>query len=431
MAGSRHELAAAPLSDVYDSRQTEMGGGMAKPRQKASGRWEIGLRHPDLPGGRRYFTFDTEAEAANYADQWRLMKLRGLDLPAELLQPAGPADRTTLGAVVRQWASSGLAAPSQQSALGSLITEVGDVRLADASYSWLAGYIQALKTRKRNLSPNSIRHRVQGLGRAIDEYLRHHPKLVAANPVRLLPKGYSTYSEVDKRLAEAGNVKPKADQVRDRRLHPGEQDRIVAALSGVQRPDRERALALPGGNALLTMFLVIVYSGLRLREAYRLQRGHVDLAGKVIRVQSSKQWRGKVVWRDVPMRPEVHAALVDYLATRALLPAADLFPFQTEEPGMELKKVTQRLSDRFRVAFDYAGCQGLHEHDLRHEATCRWLEMRDASGGWMWRAEEVNRIMGWSAGSTMAQRYASFRGADLAQRMWPTPAGQAAGAGGV
>ena len=44
---------------------------MARARQKPSGKWEIGLRHPSLPGGRKYFTFDTEAEANAYADQWR------------------------------------------------------------------------------------------------------------------------------------------------------------------------------------------------------------------------------------------------------------------------------------------------------------------------------------------------------------------------
>jgi integrase len=209
---------------------------------------------------------------------------------------------------------------------------------------------------------------------------------------------------------------------RDRRLNPGEEARIIAALSGVQRPDRERALMLPGGNALLTWFLLIVNSGLRLREAYRLTRGQVDLDAKVIRAQASKQWRGKVAWRDVPMRPEVHAALTEYLSTRLLLPGADLFPFQSEEPGLTLKTVTQRLSDRFRSAFAYAGCEDLREHDLRHCATCRWLEMRDTSGGWMWRDAEINKIMGWSPGSEMAQRYASFRAEDLAQRMWQAAA---------
>ena len=401
---------------------------MAKPRQKESGRWEIALRHPSLPGGRRYFLFDTEQQAADYAAQWLAMKQAGLDLPAELLQPTTVAGKS-LGYVVRMWANSGLAAPSQQITLGTLIAEVGDVKLADATYSWLADYVRSLKTRQRNLAPGSIRHRVQALGRAIDEHMRHNPGLVMVNPVRLLPKGYSSYSDIDAKLAQAGGGKVKRDTARERRLHPGEQERIVAALSGRQRDDRERGLLLPGGNALLTLFLVIVWSGLRLREAYMLKRGSVDLVAKVIRVQSSKQWRGKIVFRDVPMRPEVHAALTVYLSTRALLPSADLFPFMSEEPGMTLKKVTQRLSDRFASAFEYAGCADLREHDLRHESTCRWLEMRDPAGGWMFRSEEINRVMGWSAGSTMAQRYASFRGVDLAQRMWTSPESDAAAKG--
>jgi integrase len=392
---------------------------MAKARLKPSGRWEIGLRHPSLPGGRRYFSFDTEEQATAYAQQWRAMKMAGIEPPAELLRPA-PAQSHTLGHVVRAWASSGHAAPTQQSALGSLFSEVGQVRLADATYAWLSTYVQWLKTTK-NLAPGSVRHRVQALGRAIDEHLRNHPGSPYTNPVKLLPKGYSRYSDVDVRLAKSRGGETKVDVVRDRRLHPGEQERIVAALSGVERADRQRGLLLPGGNALLTMFLVIVYSGLRLREAYTLTRGQVDLVGKVMRVQSSKQWRGKVVWRDVPMRQEVHQALGVYLSTRAMLPGAHLFPFMDEAGAGDLKTVSQRLSARFRIAFDYAGCPDLREHDLRHEATCRWLELRDATGHPMFRLEEVNRIMGWSSNSTMAQRYASFRGVDLAGRLWAAP----------
>lgn len=389
---------------------------MAKPRRTSAGRWEIGLRHPLLPGGRKYFTFDTEEEAAAYAQHWRLMKQQGLAPPQELLRVA-PTSSPTLGFIVRAWASSGLAAPSQTSALDSLFSEVGRVRLVDASYTWLTSYLETLKV-KKNLAPNSIRHRIQALGRAIDEHLRHNPKVNLGNPVHLLPKGYSSYSVKDVKLAEAVGGEARVDVQRDRRLHPGEEERIVLALSGHERDDRQRALDLPGGNALLTMFLLIVYSGLRLREAYLLRRGWIDLDAKVMRVQCSKQWRGKLVFRNAPIRPELHAALKRYLATRALLPAAYLFPFMEEEDDLTLKKVTQRLSDRFRIAFKYAGIEDLHEHDLRHEATCRWLELRDASGNWMFRLEEVNRVMGWSANSTMAQRYASFRGEDLAQRIW-------------
>lgn len=402
---------------------------MARARQKPSGKWEIGLRHPSLPGGRRYFTFDTEAEANAYAEQWRIMKMSGIEPPAELLKPKALTD-ATLSQVVRAWANSGHAAPTQQSALGSLVMEVGAIRLEDATYAWLNKYLQHLKVEK-NLAPGSIRHRIQALGRCIDEWMRHHPGLVMQNPVRLLPKGYSSYNERDRAMVEAAGKTAKADVSRDRRLNPGEEAKIVWALSGGQRDDRPRGLQLKGGNALLTMFLLIVGTGLRLKEAYTLRRNQIDMNEKVIRVQSSKQWRGKVVFRDVPMRQEVHEALSAYLSTRAMLPQAWLFPFMDEEPDLDIKTVSQRLSFRFKLAFEYARVFGLREHDLRHEATCRWLEMRDATGNWMFRQEEVNRIMGWSANSTMAQRYASFRGADLAARMWATqaPAKAAASSG--
>jgi len=393
--------------------------------------WEIGVRHPSLPGGRKYFTFESEEEANGFAEQWKTMKMAGLQPPAALLQPMGA--NHSLGLVLREWSNSGLAAPSQYVTLGSLISEVGAVKLVDANYAWLAAYVQRLKV-ENNLAPNSIRHRVQALGRAIDEFARHNPKLVIQNPVRLLPKGYSTYTDVDQRLVVEAGGDVKEDVSRDRRLHRDEEPRIVEVLSGKQLEGTPRGLMLLGGNALLTMFILIVYSGLRLREAYTLRRQQIDLDGKVIRVQSTKQWRGKVVFREVPMRQEVHAALTHYLSTRAMLPAAMLFPFTEEEPDMTLTKVSQRLSARFKSAFEYAGCKDLREHDLRHEATCRWLEMRDASGNWMFRLEEVNRIMGWSANSTMAQRYASFRGSDLADRMWasaaPTSAAPA-GSGGA
>ncbi|WP_157991339.1 hypothetical protein [Caldimonas tepidiphila] len=43
---------------------------VATAKQKPSGKWEIAVRHPSLPRGRKYFTFDTEAEANAYAHQW-------------------------------------------------------------------------------------------------------------------------------------------------------------------------------------------------------------------------------------------------------------------------------------------------------------------------------------------------------------------------
>ena len=390
---------------------------MAKARQKPSGKWEIGLRHPSLPGGRKYFTFDTEQEATAYAQQWKLMKLAELAPPSELVQPANPVRDVRMSRVLGEWSDSGFAAPSQILTLSTVNREIGATRLSEVNYKWLAGYLRMLKVDK-NLSPCSIKHRIQAMGRAIDEYLRHHPALEMGNPVKLLPKGYSVYTDMDTKLVEANGGKSKQTKARDRRLLPGEHEKIVQVLSGYERPDRARGLQLKGGNALLTIYLLIVNSGLRLKEAYCLKRSQVDMDNKVIRVQNSKQWRGKVSYRDVPMRPEVHRALAEYLMTRSMLPTAWFFPFMEEEGVKSVVTVSSRLSFRFRIAFEYMDIEGLHEHDLRHEATCRWLELKDAGGRDLFRLEELNRIMGWAPGSLMAQRYASFRGVDLAARLW-------------
>ncbi|MEG1972916.1 MAG: hypothetical protein RR315_07105, partial [Oscillospiraceae bacterium] len=81
----------------------------------------------------------------------------------------------------------------------------------------------------------------------------------------------------------------------------------------------------------------------------------------------------------------------------------------------EMDRVSHKLSNRFRTVFMYAGCDGLAEHDLRHEATCRWYEMRNPrTGDWMFREVEIPGMMGWAPGSKMPQRYASFRAEDLA-----------------
>ena len=406
---------------------------MAKPRLKPSGKWEIGLRHPSLPHGRKYFTFDTEEEAEIYSRQWKMMKGAGLEPPVALTQPASPAGGVRLVRVLGEWSDSGFAAPTQILTLSTLTREVGSTKLAEADYTWLTGYLRQLKVEK-NLSPGSIKQRIQALGRAIDEYLRHHPELKLANPVKLLPRGYAVYGDAETKLVTAKGGRVKVNVQRDRRLLPGEHEKIIKVLSGYERPDRARGLQLKGGNALLTLYRLIVDSGLRLREAYTLRRHQVDLEGKVMRVQDTKQWRGKVSFRDVPMRPEVHRALQDYLATRpAMLPNAWLFPFMEEEGVKEgakgLVTVSSRLSFRFRIAFEYMGIEGLHEHDLRHEATCRWLELKDARGLPLIRLEELNRIMGWKAGSVMSQRYASFRGEDLAARLWPVEAVREAPAG--
>lgn len=171
--------------------------------------------------------------------------------------------------------------------------------------------------------------------------------------------------------------------------------------------------------ALSALFTLIVWTGLRLREAYTLTRGQVQLDALKLRVRTSKQWHGNVKWREVPVRPELLPVLREYLEVLPNEGAEQLiFPFWDGDPD-EMDRVSHKLSNRFRTVFAYAGCDGLAEHDLRHEATCRWYEMRyPKTGDWMFREVEIPGMMGWAPGSKMPQRYASFRAEDLAARMY-------------
>ena len=236
------------------------------------------------------------------------------------------------------------------------------------------------------------------MARALDWRIRTTtPPGVAplGNVLRLLPHGYSAYNKTD-------TGSPRRDVHRDRRLTVAECDRIDAALSGIKRPGRERIYTDDAAFALL--YRVIVDTGLRLFEAFRLRVDSIDLDKNIILVDGSKGHRGQIKPRVVPIKPVLRDPLRAWCAGRVGL----LVPYWD---GTEASRraASSRLSRRFGQLFDYAQVSDFTEHDLRHEATCRWFELRDGAGRWVFADIEIARIMGWSD-LRMALRYASLRG---------------------
>ncbi len=369
-----------------------------------------------------FFTFPTEAEARSYGQQLHALLQRGV-VPAELLTPARGPDDPLLVEVVRAYVRSAPALTrSDDALLGHMLKELVGVRVSGVTYAWAEDYVRRLKLQRR-LAPSSIRKRVGVLGRVLDWHLRTTTPAATtppANALRLLPEGYSTYTEAEARQLDAAGHQAPTSRARDRRLHPDEEQRVRAALAGEKRPDRERALQ--ADPALVMLFDLILWTGLRLSEAYRLRTDQVDVARRLIHVQGTKGHRGQVKPRVVPIRAELLPALTAWCRSRIGL----LFPtlWDGTEDGRRL--ASQRLSARFAVLFDYAQVPGITEHDLRHEATCRWIELRRPDGAWVFSELEVCRIMGWTS-TQMLLRYASLRGEDLAARLHgPAAAGKAA-----
>ena len=384
---------------------------MAVNVQARGNRHQLRVTHDHLP--RAFFaTFDKEREARDYGDQLQAMLDRGV-VPQELVAPAPKGNDPLLIEVIRAYTKAAPITASDDALLSHMLPELAGTRISTISYLWVDRYVKDLKLkRSKPIAPSTIRKRIGVLGRVLDWHWRRvtpQGELPPVNPLRLLPRGYSLYSQGEAKELAMVDKSPKRDQVRNRRLESGEEERIFAALAGEKRPDRERALDVD--PAFTMLFRLIVATGLRLREAYRLRVDQIDLTRRLIHVEGSKGHRGAIKPRIVPMTSKLTTMLRAWCKGKVGL----LFPFWngTEE---DLAKATARLSARFRVLFDYAEIPNMTEHDLRHEATCRWVLMRQPGGGWVFSDVEICRIMGWSS-TNMMLTYASLRGEDLAARL--------------
>lgn len=388
-------------------------------------RWELRVKHRLLPRP-FYATFASQAEADSYGQQLDAMLDRGV-VPAELLagEPRS-ADDPLLVAVVRGYLNN---APhltaSDSKLLGTMVPELAGLRVSAVTYRWATDtWVRELKMRHQQ-APGTIRKRVGALARVLDWHLASTVRAgdsaaAPVNPLRLLPVGYSQYTEAEQRELAGRSVRGRPlaaprDQRRDRRLLPAEEAAIRQAMAGVKREDRERPWTGPAGtgpdDGFALFFALIVDTGLRLREAYRLRVDQVDTAKGILRVEGSKGTRGASRPRVVPLKRHLRESLASWCAGRVGL----LWPYWNGTPE-DLDPASRRLSARFATLFRHAGVPAMTEHDLRHEATCRWFELRDPAGRWVFSDVEIARIMGW-ANLSMALRYASLRGEDLAARL--------------
>jgi integrase len=375
---------------------------MSTIRRRANGTFEMRVVHRLLPKP-FYSTHDSEAQAKEYAGRLIAALDRG-QVPPELQAKSKTVeDRRKLSNILRDYLNAAPIAASDRPMVVWLQENLG-VTVHGLTVRWVDDWVRAMK-RVEYLAPGTIRKRVESLARAVDWWQRqsYQDSDAPSNPLRTLPRGYSTYGEGD---VAAGRA-PRQDRARDRRLAPGEQEAIELAIQGSKRADRQRGLATADAAAFLLLFRLIVATGLRLREAYSLRGGDVRPLLRTIHVARSKTGRA----RDVPMSPQV----LEWLRG-PFEPDALIFPFWDGDPE-SLDRTSQRLSARFKSAFEYARCADLTEHDLRHEAVCRWMEMQDSKGAWLYRAEEVRRITGHQS-ARQFERYLSLRGSDLAQRMY-------------
>ncbi|MBO2880321.1 hypothetical protein [Stenotrophomonas maltophilia] len=242
---------------------------MATKRRRGDS-WQYTIKRAGLLPQPVYLSFASEAEGDEYVRRLEALLDRGV-VPEELASTKAAAK--DLRSQVSEYRSAQHISVDDEQLLPVLLSRLPiGITLPQLTFTWATEWVTAMK-REQNLAPSTIRHYVGALSRALD-WLAAHGAL-PMNPLRLLPRGYSTYTADDKVAVKRIDGEAKADQERDRRLELGEEERIREILAGAKPPGRQRPLDLPQREALILMFDMALETAMRMREIYTRSLPHM------------------------------------------------------------------------------------------------------------------------------------------------------------
>ena len=331
-----------------------------------------------------YLTFEDEEEGDMYVARLEKLLDNGI-VPQEFKENEKAI--TTLRHAIDAYISAVHVAAVDVELLGVTRGRIENIGLDKVTYPWAEKWIAGMKSDGK--APSTIRHHVGALARCLDWLVNQGTTMLVANPLRMLPKRYATSES-------------RKDVERDRRRRWGEEEAIRKILAGEKPKNRERALTLQHRDSLVLFFDLALETGMRMREMFTLNCEQIDLRAQTIFLEKTKNGDN----RQVPMSSVVTRLLVDTRKTGRLFPWWD-----GDSSRVSLERTTSLLSRQFARIFAAAGCEDLHFHDLRHEATSRIFERTTLD------AVSISRITG-HKDPRMLRRYSNLRGSDLARKLW-------------
>ncbi|MDR2836978.1 MAG: site-specific integrase [Azonexus sp.] len=360
-----------------------------------------------------FLTFDTKEEGDQYVARLEALIRQGI-VPPELVEKN--REFLTVGEVIAEYRRLVSIKEDDKTLLDIQLARIGIVQLKSVTYQWCESWIGEMKM-VRNMAPSTIRHHVGALARCFDWARNRGVPELAVNPLRLLPKGYSSYTDHDKKTLKKEGKAHKDDVSRDRRLEGDEELRIRAVMNGEKPANRERAFTLPYQAATECVFELALESAMRMREIYTLEVAQVDFGKRTIFLERTKNGSK----RQVPMSSVAIKAIKVYMEcvksgsrnmTGFSFESGRLFPWWNGNLDPKtLRAVTTTLSQQYARIFSAAGADDFNFHDLRHEATSRLFERTSLS------ESEIMKITGHSS-IKMLLRYANLRGSNLADKLW-------------
>jgi hypothetical protein len=261
---------------------------MASVKKTRSGTFQLRVKNKLLP---KVFwaTFDTYEQATQYGEQLERLLAQGI-VPASLLDQ-GPPKRSawTIGRCIVEYLRHNSVPVSDVKLVDTIRPDLDLVGTGSLNYDWAGSWIRAMK-REANLAPSTIRHRHGALARCFDWMLRKHSEILAQNPLRLLKRGSSTYTDEDEEILARSRKQPKYDIERDRRLLPDEEAAILKTLEGDE----------------CAFFVLALETAMRMRECYTLDVTQVNSGGT-----SLCKRRLSVIGREAGRQPRYDLACQD------------------------------------------------------------------------------------------------------------------------
>ena len=323
---------------------------MATVTKRGDLQWQVKIRRKGFPLQSRTFNTKSEAEA------WARM-LEG-EMDRGVFVDRSESESTTLAEALARYKNEILPTKKSQvsvlSQIRLLSDRLGRYSLASITPTLIAKYRDE---RGKEVGPQSVKHDLSLLSRLFNVAIKEWGiALPMGNPVRQIRM-------------------PKLPSGRERRVSSEELEKIATAS---------------GSKEFGALVRFAVETGMRRGEIASMKWEHVDLKKRTLRIPDTKTDTP----RTVPLSREALRLLSD-LPTRI---DGSVWSFSPDW-----------LSHLFADSCKKVGIEGLHFHDLRHEATSRFFEEG-------FNVMEVAAITGHKT-LQILKRYTHLKAEDLAKRM--------------
>jgi integrase len=341
---------------------------MATIAKNPSGNWKAIIRRTGWPTTTK--TFRTRRDAEDWARRTEDEMVRGVYIDR------GPAERLTLPAAMARYMAEVVSSKSpgsrsrQPGHAKPLLEALGGYSLGAINQELVAGYRdQRLAAGKM---PNTVRVELALLSHLYTVAIKEWRLGLVYNPVSAIRK-------------------PRAGAGRNRRLQGEEEQRLLSACAAHSNP------------MLGWMVRLALHTGMRAGEIQSLRLDQVDLARRLVRLETTKNGSA----RTVPLS-RAAASVLEEAMSHPVRPADTDLVFWGE-PGRDGQRRPYEFHPAWRRVLERTGLRDLHFHDLRHEAISRLVEAGLGD-------QEVAAISGHKS-MQMLKRYTHLRAEDLVARL--------------